>query len=384
MRHPRSLIIALMFVVSIAPPSLADDSPLPGTKPLTMRGDIAAQLVEGVDRFLLKKTEESVAKRAKYWNRDVSSPEAYNKSVEPNRKRLAHILGVRDARVPFEAPEFVANTSRGEHVGSGDGFDAFAIRWPAFGDVYGEGLLLLPKGKPIVADVVAIPDADQTPEQITGLVAGVPPESQFARRLAESGCRVVVPVLIDRTVAQRGGRSKLTTREYLYRPSFVLGRHLIGYEIQKVLAVVDWFAKDANERGPKIGVIGWGDGAMLAFYAGALDTRIDAVSISGYFGPREGLWKEPLDHNVFGLLNEFGDAEITSLIAPRHLFIEENVAPNVVVARGDGGGRLVLFGGVGGALTHALADSGARFVLVVLVVLVVDQAQIDHGPLEES
>ena len=43
-----------------------------------------------------------------------------------------------------------------------------------------------------------MPDADQTPEMIAGLVEGVPAESQFARRLAESGCRVLVPALVDR------------------------------------------------------------------------------------------------------------------------------------------------------------------------------------------
>ena len=48
--------------------------------------------------------------------------------------------------------------------------------------------------------VIVIPDADQTPEQLAGLVPGVPAESQVARRLAESGCHVLVPTLIDRTV----------------------------------------------------------------------------------------------------------------------------------------------------------------------------------------
>ncbi len=333
----KSLVLALL----ILPTARAEDAPLPGTKPLTMQGDIAAQLVEGVDRFLLKKTAESVAKRERHWHRDLSSHEAYTKSIEPNRKRLAHILGVRDARIVFDAPELVATASQSEHVGSGDGFDAFAIRWPAFGDVYGEGLLLLPKGdKPILADVVAIPDADQTPEQIAGLMPGVPPESQFARRLAENGCRVVVPVLIDRKLEARNGRSKLTTREYLYRPAFVLGRHLIGYEIQKVLAAVDWFSKDpkAKESKRKIGVIGWGEGGLIALHSGALDTRINAVAVSGYFGPREGVWQEPIDRNVFGLLDQFGDAEIASLIAPRALYIEENITPEVVVAPGNGGG----------------------------------------------
>ena len=62
-----------------------------------------------------------------------------------------------------------------------------------FGDVTGEGLLLVPtNGKP-VANIVAIPDCNQTPEQLVGLAPGVPSESQYARRLAESGCRVMVP-----------------------------------------------------------------------------------------------------------------------------------------------------------------------------------------------
>ena len=80
--------------------------PLPGTKPLTMTGDITSELVAGVDRFLLKQIDESAAKREKYWKRDFSSPAAYQASVEPNRKRLAHILGVRDARVPAEKQSY--------------------------------------------------------------------------------------------------------------------------------------------------------------------------------------------------------------------------------------------------------------------------------------
>ena len=82
---------------------------------------------------------------------------------------------------------------------------------------------------------IVIPDAGQTPEQLAGLAEGVPPESQVARRLAESGYRVIVPALIDRTVAARNGRAKLTNREFIYRSAFELGRHLIGYEVQKIL-----------------------------------------------------------------------------------------------------------------------------------------------------
>ena len=78
---------------------------LAGTQPLTWTDDLASRLVDGVDRFLLGKLEASIAERAKHWQRDFSSPEAYQKSIEPNRKRLAHILGVRDERLPFDGPE---------------------------------------------------------------------------------------------------------------------------------------------------------------------------------------------------------------------------------------------------------------------------------------
>ena len=338
MRTIRWATMTLAVVLCQAPTRAEDPIPLPGTKPLTMQGDITSQLVDGVDRFLLRKTEESVKKRAAFWKRDPSSVEAYNRSVEPNRQRLAHILGVRDPRVPFDGPELVGTPAQPALVGKGDGYEVFAVRWPAFGDVHGEGLLLVPTGRKPVVDFVAIPDADQTPEQIVGLTPGVPAVSQYARRLAESGCRVVVPTLIDRKLEARNGRSKLTTREYLYRPAFELGRHLIGYEVQKVLAAVDWFVKDAQGADPKVGVFGWGEGGLIALYAGALDTRIDAVGVSGYFGPREGLWKEPLDRNVFGLLERFGDAEVASLIAPRLLLVETSKGPELTVAPGNGGG----------------------------------------------
>jgi dienelactone hydrolase len=341
-----AICLCLFSTLALADDAVKDPKPatthepLAGTKPLTMEGDIASELVAGVDRFLLKKIDESLEKRARHWKRDFSSAEAYSKSIEPNRKRLAHILGVRDPRVPFAAPELVATTAQPALVGKGTNFEAFAVRWPAFCDVHGEGLLLVPKGKK-VADVIAIPDADLTPEQITGLMPGVPAESQYARRLAESGCRVLVPVLIDRKMKKRHAPdstsgANLTSREFLYRPAFELGRHLIGYEVQKILAGLDWLVKDAGKEKCKIGVIGWGEGGMLALYAGALDTRINSVCVSGYFGNRNDIWEEPIDRNVFGLLDQFGDAELAAMILPRSVVIEAGKWPEVSLP-GQGG-----------------------------------------------
>ena len=334
-----SLFVGLLGSASRTPATDLTGPPLPGTEPLTLSGDIADAMVAGADRFLLEQIAGSTAGRARYWNRDFRSADAYNASVEPNRKRLAHILGVRDARVPFDGPQLVGTIARPDLLASCEQYNVFAVRWPAFGDVTGEGLLLEPGDHLGIADVVVVPDADQLPEQLVGLVPGVPAGSQVARLLAELGCRVIVPVLIDRAVAPRAGRAKLTSREFLYRPAFELGRHLLGYETQKVLALVDWLSKQARSgEKARIGVFGHGEGGAIALYAAALDTRIDAVCVSGYFDDRNAAWDQPLDRNVFGLLDQFGDAELAALVAPRTLVIEAARGPEFVYGAGQGGG----------------------------------------------
>jgi cephalosporin-C deacetylase-like acetyl esterase len=141
---------------------------------------------------------------------------------------------------------------------------------------------------------------------------------------------VIIPTLIDRTYEARNGRAKMTNREFIYRSAFELGRHIIGYELQKILAAVDWFEASrerARLEGANIGVIGWGEGGMLALYAAALDARIKATSVSGYFGNRDRIWEQPIDRNVFGLLEQFGDAELAAMVMPRRLMIEGKRAP---------------------------------------------------------
>ncbi len=307
-----------------------------------MTGDIASELVAGVDRFLLKQIDLSTANRLKHWKRDFSSPAAYTASVEPNRRRLAHILGVRDLRSNDDGEHSSLASSRGTDL-RGNEFGVRPIRWPAFGDVTGEGLEAIPKESPHepIREVIVIPDADQTPEQLLGLVPGVPVESQVARRFVESGCHVIVPVLIDRTVAARNGRARLTSREFVYRSAFELGRHVIGYEVQKVLALTDRLTARSNGKAP-IGLFGYGEGGAIALYAAALDPRIKAVCVSGYFDNRDDLWRQPVDRNVFGLLEQFGDAEAASLIAPRTLIVEAAKGPEFTIPPATGGapGRL--------------------------------------------
>ena len=306
----RWLVFSIAF---LAQPAFADT--LPNTKPLEEKGDLAAMMVEGIGKYLDRELAASVEKRKQFWKIDTSSPEAYAKSVEPNRLRLKKILGVVDERVKFTDIEYVGGPNSPALVAETDLYKVYAVRWPVLPGVDGEGLLLEPKGK-VVAQVVAIPDADWTPEQLVGLAPGVPKESQFARRLAENGCRVVVPVLINRK-DDYSGSEKLNRwtnqphREFIYRMAYEMGRHIIGYEVQKVLAVVDWFARDKEH--PDILVMGYGEGGMVALYAASIDERIRLTYVSGYVKPREQLWREPIYRNIWALSTEFGDAELLTL-----------------------------------------------------------------------
>jgi dienelactone hydrolase len=292
--------------------------PLPGTAPLTLDGDPALRMVEGIRGWLEREAPRTIAHRP------------------PTVERLRYIVGAVDARVPFDDLEVIASLSTPPLRTGGAGFSVRAVRWPVFEGVHGEGLLLEPTGA-VRGHVVVIPDA------------GTPPEaSREAQRLAGLGYEVLAMALIDRDDRWSGNPAFRMTnqphREFIYRMAFPVGRHIIGYEVEKVLAAVDWFARAKD--GKPIGVSGEGEGGLIAFYTGALDERIAVTEVRGYFGPRQGLAAEPIYRNVWGLLRDFGDAEVATLYRGRRLVVApggprvEGPPPERAGRRGAAPGRL--------------------------------------------
>jgi len=356
---PTAKAVLLIWLGAAACVWAAPGDPLAGTARLTMEGDLASNMVAGCDRFLLRKLDESVAGRAQYWHRDFSSAAAYEQSLAANRARLAYILGVADPRVDQVDLQLIATPTQPALCGRGAGYEVYEVRWPAFGDVTGQGLLLVPVGRAPVANVVAIPDADQTPEQLAGLADGIAPESQFARRLAESGCRVIVPVLISRQIDPHW---QMSNREFIYRPAYELGRNVMGYEVEKVQAAIAWLTAQSGDTGIKTGVMGWGEGGLVAQYTAALDPRVAAVCVSGYFDDRRKMWQEPIDRNVFGQLEEFGDAELAAMVAPRGFIVEAAKGPEVTMPGGGGyTPERIGFGAPGVIVSPKLQDVRAEF-----------------------
>ena len=339
--------VVLVFAVCVYNISIAQQSSpyanmpdvFPGSGKLTWEGDLSVRMLDGAHRLIEKKIDNSVSQRSKLWKRDFSSKDAYETSVEPNRQRFMKYIGVVDKKIPlvsynvglpekYPAPSMQKFSEGNDQllIAETQKYRVYQVRWPVFNRVFGEGLLLEPKSK-AAGTIIAVPDADQQPEQLAGLMEGVPAESQFARVFAENGYQVLVPVIISRTLIFPAQDKQQTYREWLYRQSFQMGRHIIGYEVQKIMSAIDWFRQ--NNKDEKIGVAGYNEGGLLAFYAAAVDRRIDAVLVSGYFNSRQKVWDEPVYRNVWALLTEFGDAEIASLIAPRALIIEHSAVKSI-------------------------------------------------------
>lgn len=358
------------LVLSILPepaPFRASDytgADIPFTSRLT--NDVTWEnIIDGVRLFYEKRVAAMKPQRARYWNRDRSSPAAYADSTRPNRAHFRSILGAVDKRVPVSMKKI-------GRAGEAKGYTVHEVRWPVLekvsprpalqdwpsldvpGQIFGEGLLLEPKGDP-VGYVIAMGDANQNPEDLVGMGSGVDENSQFARRLAENGFTVVIPVIVDRT--NRWSRNtNRPARSWIYCQSFEMGRTVAGYEVQKMEALIDWFVEQGGDNA-RIGIAGYGEGGLLAFYTAALDTRVEATLISGYFAPREGIWLEPIYRNVWGLLREFGDAELASLIAPRSLVVEYSRVPDYTGPTGAG----KKIEPPGSLTTHAFSEVEAEF-----------------------
>lgn len=305
--------------------------------PLTWpEDDLSQRMMDGAHRFIDRKLAATAAKRAELWEYVLSTPEAFVRSVDPHRGQLRVLLGVVEDRLPARMERY-GDDRNPVMLAETEDYQVFQVRWPVFEGIFGEGLLVLQKSD-AVGQVVVVPDADQVPEQLLGLAPGGDPETAIAKRLAANGFDVLIPAIVGRgplqTTDPRIKRADYTPREWIYRQAFHMGRHIIGYEIQRVMAGVDWMETRREDRGP-IGIVGYGEGGLIALHSAALDPRIDATVTSGYFNSSDSVWSEPIYRNVWSRLNRFGNAEVASMVLPRVLIIEHSPFPNVTEQKGE-------------------------------------------------
>ena len=200
-----SVFAALLTLIANAA-SLAND-PLPGTKVLTETRPLDEVMVDGIDRFCLREIKAARDNREQHWNRDFSSVEAYQKSIAGNRERFREYIGAVDPRVTAASPntfsfETLDSIERSSVVARSNDVTVYAVRWQVLDGVTAEGLLLRPEG--INAAVVALPDADWTPEDFAGLSGNLPALARLPWRLAAEAAGKTVACFTRHGTAQDG------------------------------------------------------------------------------------------------------------------------------------------------------------------------------------
>ncbi|MBX2925447.1 MAG: hypothetical protein KF746_24835 [Chitinophagaceae bacterium] len=304
------------------------------SSPLTGNDDLSAKMVEGIHRFLQQETQKKTTQRAGRWQRDFSSVSAFDQSISGQRELLSRRLGIAGERVQ-PAMQIATRYNLTSATIVEKGYTISAVQWRVSDHLSAEGILITP-AKKIKARAIVIPDADTEPESMAGITREPFTGAASVLALAQSGVEILVPVLISRDHSYSGNpalqlQTRQPHREWIYRQAYEIGRHVTGYELQKIFSGIDWLQKRNEQDGiHAIGVAGYGEGGMLALYAAALDTRITATVVSGYFNAREKMWEEPIYRNIFGLLSTFGDAELAVMSWPRTLIIEHAEFPRII------------------------------------------------------
>ena len=104
-------------------------------------------MMDGLHRYIEAKIAASVEARKQHWQRDFTSPAAYEKSIEPNRRRFQQQIGLVDAR-PAPALEQFSINGEGPLVAETGELSGLSGALGRLDGVTAEGLIFDPDKEP--------------------------------------------------------------------------------------------------------------------------------------------------------------------------------------------------------------------------------------------
>jgi dienelactone hydrolase len=304
------------------------------------------KLYEAYDHWLEAEARRVYAERGKHWQRDFSSPEAYVRSVAPNRQRLLAMIGGWPwPRGPLNA--------RLERFADTDTYTADRVFYTSFASVEVDAILLCPKGRGPFPAVLVQHGVNHTPEQICGFTAPEEwyPYNRIGLRLVQHGYMVIAPRMIGGFGADRFNvpdvpwlrkTAQGRAQNQVHRKAVLIGQTIQGLEYYALSRAIDFLETVPAVKKDRIGMYGLSRGGRAALWLGALDQRLQAVVSSCWFNERftKMLVREekygPFIDNTSefqflpGLLCEFADSDIASLICPRAFFVEDGKGDKAV------------------------------------------------------
>ncbi|MBR2877699.1 MAG: hypothetical protein IKC41_07500 [Clostridia bacterium] len=291
---------------------------------------------EELNNYIENLRKASDDDRKAYFVPDMTSPEAYEKSLEGYRKDFADMLGyplncIDDFR--GEDPVLTEETFVCEDedttchrlvISVGDGLSIY-------------GLFFKPKKEGKLPFMITQSGLGGTPEVCSNFYETTGNYSDMVERTYTRGIATFVPQLM----LWGDNRGPAFDRYVFDKDLKQCGSSLTAVEVFKLRRAFDYFEKRDDIDENRMGMLGLSYGGFYTLFTTALDTRIKLALSSCFFNNRylinrdDWVWNESA--------KKFLDPEIAMLICPRRLCIEvgktdegfayENVGPEVEKVR---------------------------------------------------
>ena len=302
-----------LLLLAVAGFAAAADQPKP---PSYFDEDVAAsnplrvEQAQELDAYVVALKRDKARLNALF-QPDYSSPQAYEKSVEPLRRAFCQSIGYPPpGDVPHDEATFRANRRR-QHRDLLPRQDTAILP-----EIHAEGLYIVPKGlKGRAPLVISMHGGGGSPE--VALFHGGANYHDMVRGGVKRGYVVFAP---QHLFVAQGYRKDIRNRtdERLR----LVGTSLTAVEIAKITRGLDVLLKRPEVDPARVAMVGLSYGGYYALVTPAIDTRIKVAVSSCYYGVQEGRYERdelsvPSDFKFPDRFTLFRDSDIVAMICPR-------------------------------------------------------------------
>ncbi len=286
--------------------------------------------------------EKSIEKRARYFAPDLSSPNAYARSIESYRADFRRLIGMPSEDAAF-TPETAVEKSNFEGIGEDKAGTYYRCRIPVAEGLTSYGIYIEP-AMPAESDkiplVIACHGGGGCPEAICDLDTREP-YHEFGPEAARRGYAVWAPYILM-TVGYGGDPPRARDRYFYDRLAFPIGLRIVGIEVFKISHSLRAILAMKNTIDTaRIAMAGLSYGGYFSLGTTAVGTEISACVASGIFRDYtideetiDTLGTSLLDRTFTDGYNTFDPPNIAGLVCPRPLLIQNGENDTVVPISG--------------------------------------------------
>lgn len=270
------------------------------------------EYLDSVTRFIDQAYAASEAQRDRFMAEFPAKQADY-------RQAFLDLIGRPIQPYPTTVPQ-----AKTERIGSDDFGELYRLQIETMPNFWFYGLLMVPHGAVSAPLVVAQHGGGSLPEVCSDLL-GESNYGFFTKRALERGMVVFAPQLLLWDFDTENCEKKLRPairydRKELDRKLKHLGLSITGLEVFCIRRSIDYLHTLSCVDPSRTGMMGISYGGYFSLYTAAAEPRIRSVYAAAFFNDRTQIAFEGWRYQNGA--NQFGDAEVAALIAPRRLQLD--------------------------------------------------------------